>query len=137
MFYYSPKSLLAKKSCHKDLQAILDVLIQIYDHSIIFGYRGATEQTAAYERGDSQLKYPLSKHNKKPSLAVDIVPYPDGYKASREQFVYMAGNFLGIAATLKVQGIIDHNMRWGGDWNRNNNLQDQSFFDLAHFELIA
>jgi peptidoglycan L-alanyl-D-glutamate endopeptidase CwlK len=137
MFSFSKNSQTALATCNKDIQAICNELIKIYDFSVIFGYRGAEEQNAAYSRKDSQLKYPLSKHNKKPSVAVDIIPYPGGYESSREQFVYMAGLFVGIAVALKNEGIINHDVRWGGDWNRNNDLKDQSFFDLAHFELIS
>jgi hypothetical protein len=95
------------------------------------------EQNAAFESGNSTLKYPLSKHNKKPALAIDIIPYPLGWKASDEQFVYMGGLFLGIAAILKKTNFIHHNIRWGGDWNRNNDLTDQKLIDRAHFEIVT
>lgn len=133
MFKYSKNSFLNKESCHSDLQAILNILITFYDHSVIFGYRGEKDQNIRYERGDSDLKYPYSKHNKKPAMAVDIIPYPGGYKAPREQFIIMATLFIGIAKGLKATGIISHDIRWGADWNGGFKVKDQ---DFGHLELI-
>jgi peptidoglycan L-alanyl-D-glutamate endopeptidase CwlK len=133
MFKYSKNSFLNKESCHPDLQAILDILITFYDHSVVFGYRGEKDQNIRYERGDSQLKYPHSKHNKKPAMAVDIIPYPGGYKAPREQFIIMGCLFIGIAKGLKAAGIISHDIRWGADWKGGFKVKD---WDFGHLELI-
>ena len=35
---------------------------------------------------------------------------------------------LGVAAAEGIK------IRWGGDWDRDNDLADQSFNDLVHFE---
>jgi peptidoglycan L-alanyl-D-glutamate endopeptidase CwlK len=37
---------------------------------------------------------------------------------------------MGIAAKMGIK------IRWGGDWDRDEELHDQTFFDLPHFELI-
>ena len=42
----------------------------------------------------------------------------------------MAGLVLGIAAVFGIK------IRWGGDWDSDNDLNDQKFMDLAHFEEI-
>ena len=38
-----------------------------------------------------------------------------------------------IMATAKRLGY--NNMRWGGDWDKDFDLDDQTFNDLCHFEL--
>ena len=62
--------------CHEDLQRLFNEVIQHYDCTVIEGYRGRQEQNEAFRTGKSRLKYPGSKHNKRPSLAIDVVPYP-------------------------------------------------------------
>ena len=42
---------------------------------------------------------------------------------------YFAGFVKGIALMLGIP------IRWGGDWNGNNDLKDNNFDDLPHFEL--
>jgi peptidoglycan L-alanyl-D-glutamate endopeptidase CwlK len=32
-------------------------------------------------------------------------------------------------------GAIKHRIRWGGDWDMDNDLSDNTFNDLVHFEL--
>lgn len=48
----------------------------VKDLTVLCGYRGEAEQNAAFDRGASKLRYPKSKHNRIPSLAVDLAPYP-------------------------------------------------------------
>jgi len=51
-------------------------VVKRFDITVLCGHRGEAEQNAAYAAGNSKLKWPKSKHNKVPSEAVDIVPYP-------------------------------------------------------------
>jgi hypothetical protein len=74
-----------------------------------------------YENGTSQLRYPFSKHNRKPSRAFDVIPYPHGFKASDEEFYKQASYILAAANEVQVR------VNWGGHWS--------SLRDLAHFEL--
>lgn len=39
-------------------------------------------------------------------------------------------------SSLTDFGKISSEVRWGGDWNNNTELKDNSFDDLVHFELI-
>jgi len=66
------------------------------------------------------LIFPNSKHNKYPSLAVDLAPYPINWN-NKAQFIYFAGYVMRTAEILKLQGKIKHSLLWGGDWNRNLN----------------
>jgi hypothetical protein len=46
------------------------------DFKILCGHREEKEQNEAFNKGNSKLKWPQSKHNSLPSLAVDIAPFP-------------------------------------------------------------
>jgi peptidoglycan L-alanyl-D-glutamate endopeptidase CwlK len=43
---------------------------------------------------------------------------------------------MGLAVKLKQQGLITHDMRFGGDWNRDYDVKDNDFNDLFHYELV-
>ena len=58
-------------SCHPDLQKLLKAMGEEMDLQIIFGYRDETDQNEAYRRGNTSFKFPNSKHNLIPSMAVD------------------------------------------------------------------
>ena len=62
--------------CHPNLQKIAAEAIKEFDFIVICGHRGKEDQNKAYAMGKSKLKWPNSKHNKVPSLAMDIVPWP-------------------------------------------------------------
>lgn len=115
---------------HPLLQELFNEVIRYVDCSVIEGHRSEKEQNKFFKMGLSKLKYPKSKHNKKPSLAVDVIPYPCDWK-DREQFSYFAGIVLGIAASKGI------NIRWGGDFNTNHDIGDDRFYDAPHFELVG
>ena len=117
------------QSCHLDLQLICNDVIQVYDFSVLEGYRSNARQAELLRQGKSKLGPGQSKHNNNPSLAVDIAPYPIDWNDKKAFYflsglMFMKANELGIA------------LRWGGDWNRNFDFDDQTFFDLPHFELV-
>lgn len=102
-------------TCHPDLQAVCNELIKQYDFSVLEGHRGEQAQNAAYRKGTSQVKYPHSAHNKTPSLAVDIAPYPiDWDNVSR--FNEMIIRFDTVAKILQAEGVIDSDFVYGGRW---------------------
>jgi peptidoglycan LD-endopeptidase CwlK len=123
-------------SCHKDLQMLFNTVIFSFDCSILCGRRGDLEQNQAFVDGRSKLKYPDSKHNKTPSMAVDAAPYPVDWH-DPDRMNYFSGYVMGIAALLYYEGFMSHRVRWGGDWNRNTILKDNNFNDLVHFELMG
>jgi len=43
---------------------------------------------------------------------------------------------MGTAARLKAEGRMTHDLRWGGDWDRDTQVDDNNFDDLVHFELV-
>ena len=93
------------------------------------GHRSKDRQNALYEEGKTKVKYPQGRHNKFPSRAADVVPYPIDWD-DRERFHLFAGFVLG---TAKQMGVL---LRWGGNWNINWFVDDNKFDDFPHFELI-
>ncbi|MEE9458265.1 MAG: M15 family peptidase [Candidatus Bathyarchaeia archaeon] len=133
-YKYSNNSLSKLFTCHRDLQVIFNNVILYIDCTIITGFRSEEEQNKAFNNGLSELKYPLSKHNKNPSLAIDVAPYPIDWN-NLIRFYYFGGLVMGISNDLLKAGKITHEIRWGGDWDKDNDFSDQKFNDLVHFEL--
>ncbi len=129
MYYFGETSKRKLSECNEKLQRIACVAIQGYGFTITVGHRNKEDQNKVYEQGFSKLEYPNSKHNSKPSEAMDIIPDKGGYSAGREQFILMIGIIKGIALNLGIT------IRCGLDWDGDNDLKDQTFMDLAHVEL--
>lgn len=125
---FSETSLERLASCDEKLQSVCREAINFRDFTISCGWRGRDDQEKAFAEGKSRLHFGQSKHNVKPSRAVDLVPYPIDWD-DRERFILFAGFVLGIASSLRVR------LRWGGDWNRNGETKDEKLQDLVHFEL--
>lgn len=136
MYRYSKRSKKNYDELHPDLQLILDHAIKVVDHSIIEGHRPIEEQLKAYNEGFSKVK--RGKHNELPSLAVDVQPYPlsKNEREKREQFYWLCGILYGIGKTLKAEGKISHDVRFGGDWDKDGDITDNGFDDLYHLELV-
>lgn len=126
---YGAKSLERLATLDPRLQQVLREVINLMDVSVVTGYRGLDEQNGMYEKGLSQLLYPDSKHNSQPSRAVDLAPHPYD-DTDRERFTYMAGLVLGVAYGMGIK------LRWGGDWDQDGQVKDNTFDDLFHFELV-
>jgi len=122
------------KDCHNDLQVLFKEVVKHFDCSVICGNRSQEDQDDAYNKGFSKVKYPNSKHNLFPSLAVDVIPYPIDWKDTK-RMIYFAGFVKGIATKLKEEKKITNNIRWGGDWDSDTELKDNTFQDYPHFEL--
>lgn len=133
MFQYSSLSINNLRECHIDLQTLFKEVLKIIDHSIVCGYRGKEAQDKSFSSGNSKAIFPHGAHNKFPSLAVDAYPYPVDYK-DIERIIYFGGIVMGVAANLYDQGKITHKIKWGGDWNQDNDLKDG--WDWGHFELV-
>ena len=116
------------KTCHDDLQKVFNEVIKHTDCSILCGHRGEEDQKKAVASGHSKKAFPLGRHTKKPSLAVDVAPYPIDWE-DRERFIYFGGFVKGCAYQLGIP------LRWGGDWDNDTSLSDNNFDDLVHFEI--
>lgn len=131
---FSEISSVRLEMCHPDIKTILNEVIKTVNISVICGFRGKEEQDTAYAMGRSKLKYPQSKHNHYPSMAVDVMPWPIDWE-DRERISYVAGYVLGVADRLLKDGVISHRLVWGGDWDRDFEVKDNKFDDLVHFQL--
>ena len=125
---FGKRSKNALSSCDERLIKVFDEVIKTVDCSVLEGHRGQSKQDKYYEEGKSKVKYPSGRHNKLPSMAVDVAPYPIDWD-DRERFHLFAGFVLGIAKSMGI------NLRWGGDWNQNFEVDDNKFDDFPHFEL--
>ena len=118
------------RTCDKKLQNLFNFVINYYDCVIICGTRDMIEQNKAFDEGNSKLRWPNSKHNKLPSLAVDVAPCINGRISwDPRLYPYFAGLVKGIAICLGIDII------WGGNWNDDEDITDNKFNDLVHFEL--
>lgn len=103
------------QTCHPDLQAVCRELIKQYDFSVLEGYRTEQAQNEAFEKGKSYVRWPRSAHNKTPSLAVDIVPYPIDW-SDVGRFRELIIRFDAVAGVLRAAGTISSRFIYGGFW---------------------
>lgn len=79
-------------TCHPDLQVLIQKVSEgvdegdlkyagVTDITVLCGFRGEAEQNQAVADGASETPWPRSKHNRVPSEAVDVAPYPVEWKA--------------------------------------------------------
>lgn len=162
-FSYSARSAQRLSTVVPELAAVFTAILDYYDHSILTGNRGRAAQQEAVHAGASKTPWPKSKHNvpcegcggdgrvsikghrgmatcndckgtgEAPgglSRAIDAAPYPIDWN-DRERFVFFAGH---VIAAGKAMGV---DIRWGGDWDGDKDLRDQTFMDLVHFELLG
>ena len=91
---------------------------------VVCGYRSLEDQEAAYKSKHSKARPGESKHNKKPSEAVDLAPTKDGSIdwEDIDSFKKMAKEIIILAHELNIP------IAWGGDF-------EQFKGDYGHFEL--
>tara|TARA_R110000787_G_scaffold274731_1_gene382816 strand:- start:706 stop:1182 length:477 start_codon:yes stop_codon:yes gene_type:complete len=156
MYSYGKNSIIEVKSCHSDMQKILNLSIQRskVDFGVSEGARSIRVQQAYYAIGRTTELHrrpitnvdgitKLSKHNRIPSEAADIYIYHP-IKSIREDIIYnqlhlsyVAGIIDSVAKELFEKGEVTSLVRWGGNWDGDGIIDlDQRFDDLPHFELI-
>lgn len=137
---FSTQSVSRLSTCHPDLRVLFYEVIRFVDCTILEGYRDQAAQEDAFKRKATKLHYPHGKHNRTPSVAVDVAPYPIPSMTDPKKlgnFYYFGGFVSGIAAKLLDEGKMTHRIRYGGDWNMNRDVTDETFIDAVHFELIG
>jgi hypothetical protein len=134
---------------------LCDSAIELWDFSVLYGWRGAITQDQLFAEGVSKVKWPDSKHNHLStqedvdrnwcedvgvplSLAFDFAPwFPTGKHIRWEHekdFYYLAGLLIGLGQRI-VAGT-GYLFRYGGDWNSDLDTYNQTFMDLGHIELV-
>lgn len=147
MYGFTKESKEKLNSCHKDIQTIMNKLIEIYDFKILEGLRTTEQQVKYFKDGKSKLDGIIKKSKHQDdgsgkSMAIDIMPYSrdtnafSGKIKDNARFYFMAGIVFAITEELYEQNLITHKIRWGGDWDSDSLFDDNSFDDLPHFELI-
>jgi peptidoglycan L-alanyl-D-glutamate endopeptidase CwlK len=139
---FSSSSQAKLDTCHENLVLLFEEVVKGFDCTVIFGWRSVEEQQALYAQGRTKPGNIVthkdgvekrSKHQgadgKKPSFAVDVVPYPIDWQDT-ERMTYFAG---WVMATARRMGIA---LRWGGDWDQDTEVGDERFRDFPHFELV-
>jgi peptidoglycan L-alanyl-D-glutamate endopeptidase CwlK len=134
---FSQSSRSKLSTCHPDLQVLFFEVIKHTDCVILEGHRNQADQEQAVKTGKSKTPWPTGKHNSLPSRAVDVAPFPIVDWKKLDNFLYFGGFVMGIAAILRASGKMTHGIRYGADWNQNQDVTDQSFIDAVHFELIG
>lgn len=131
MRHFGPRSRRVYASLCPELQKMCDYVLQeVCDISLVTGHRTEQEQNALYPTY-TKVRWPNSKHNSYPSMAVDLqpYPYPQDEVELRGQLAYIAGRVVEWAKAN------DLDIRWGGDWDQDNDLVDNEFDDYFHFEV--
>lgn len=163
MYKFGEKSEGNIATLHPYLQNIVNQAIEIFDFSVTEGIRTDERQMQLFKENLSKIDgvtvrgyhqgRPLSEMEKKyavsletkftkidgedcVSYAFDGAPYPIDFSNKTKKiarFYAWAYVILTIAET-ELEGT-DYYLRWGGDWDRDNDFDDQKFDDLMHFEL--
>lgn len=107
------------------LQDLCHRLIAMWDFTVVYGLRTQSEQAELVARGLSKTMN--SKHLT--GKAVDLAPYPIDWNDTK-RFYYFAGMVMALAAEMGIK------LRWGGNWDMDYDLNDNTFMDLVHFELV-
>lgn len=128
---YSLASQLKLATCHPELQRLFREVIKHVDCTIICGVRSEGLQEEYLRTGRSKTLN--SKHLMKPdgySHAVDVAVCKIDWEDSERNYAF-AFYVQGIADMLGIR------IRKGADWDGDFILNDQTFNDLVHFELVG
>ena len=128
MPYFGKSSKNRLSTCDDRLQKVFNEVIKHVDCSVLEGHRSKDRQNKLYEEEKTKVKYPNGRHNRQPSSAVDVTPYPVDWE-DRERQTLFAGFVIGVASQMGI------NLRWGGDWDQDFQVVDNRFDDFPHFEL--
>lgn len=155
MTHYSNRSLTRLKTCHDDLERLMLEVDKHFPNTVLEGKRTIDQQRANIAKGVSKTMD--SRHLDDPSNAVDAAPDPlswpkmdealaellghlsaqerremakhiTAYAKQLARWYYFGGFVLGTAQQMGIK------IRWGGDWDGDRDVHDQSFDDLPHFE---
>ena len=128
MYKFGKKSKQRLKGVDAKLVNVLNELIKVMDVTIIEGVRSKEKQQEYFKNGKSKIDGVTKKGMHQLGKAVDLAPYPVDWKNTK-RFYYMGGMLRGIAKQLNIK------VRWGGDWDSDGKIKDQTFNDLVHIEI--
>lgn len=133
-YKFSNKSNERLQHLNPTLRLILEIALKRsdIDFSVTETHRSVERQQELFKQGKSKIDgvNNKSKHNYYPSEAVDIAAYINGIKWDVKYYYYIAGIITSVAEELGVK------IRWGGNFDMDNDIGEQSFNDLCHIEII-
>ena len=103
--------------CHR-------IVVKHCDCTVVYGLRTEAEQAKLVQEGLSKTMN--SRHLT--GHAVDLAPWPIDWKNTK-RFYHFGGIVEAVAREMGIP------IRWGGDWDGDGDLDDQTFMDLVHFEI--
>jgi peptidoglycan L-alanyl-D-glutamate endopeptidase CwlK len=122
-YRYSQRSLAKLNTCHPDLQLLMQEALADpecpCDITIVEGHRNQERQDRMVEEGKSQLRWPHSRHNLMPSMAVDVVAYRNGgadwsWEAYDILLPHLRDTWARLVADELVTG--QYAIEFGADW---------------------
>ena len=133
MSMFSRSSKNARNTTNEALQVLFYEVVKHFDCKVTEGYRTVERQKDLVASGASKTMN--SRHLD--GNAVDVYPYPiripdpnsKSFGKDLARFYYFGGFVKGMATAMGIS------IRWGGDWDGDTEVNDQSFDDLPHFEL--
>jgi peptidoglycan L-alanyl-D-glutamate endopeptidase CwlK len=128
MYKFSKRSLGNLSTAHPLLKEVCEIALAegIIDFVVIEGHRDKATQDRYFAEGASKLRWPKSKHNRFPSEAVDIVPYPVDFKDIKR--------FQELAVVIKNAWEKIPDDRKDG-WMLYNGADWKNFIDRPHWEI--
>lgn len=114
---------------HPDLRRVVETVAQTWDLTILETARTPERQAEMVATGKSKtlqskhlIQYDGFAH------AVDLAPMPIDWNDTKRWY-YFGGFCRATAVRLGLPVV------WGGDWNSNTQVTDQTFNDLDHLEI--
>ena len=129
---FCAKRLERLQGVHPALQDLCLYLLYYHDITVVRGRGTEEEQRALVEKGLSKTMNSLHLPQADGyAHAVDIAPFPiDWDNTKRFYMIY------GMAEVLATKVFPENAyLRWGGNWDCDEDLDDQTFMDLVHFEI--
>lgn len=111
------------------LRKLINELRHIRSVSVIRGHVGRSAQNITYFYGRSCHRFPHSKHNRMPSLAVDIVPVTFTHNNVEESYL-IAGMMMALAWKSNIKIV------WGMDTKLKIGQSDHIDCESGHFEIV-
>ena len=161
---YGATSLARLATAHDELQRLMKRVGENFPNTILEGERTVEQQEKNVAKGVSKTmnsKHITGEGVRDLAEAVDAAPDPlswpqaqkllsriesvagqltdeqgaevmalvEGYVREVARWYYFGGFVLGTAEEMEID------VRWGGDWDSDRKLEDQTFHDLPHFEV--
>lgn len=108
-FKLSNRSIAKLNECSPELQKLAYAIEGLdIPFTVLCGHRNEAEQNEAFQKKNSKLPWPNSKHNSKPSKAIDVAPLPLDWH-NIEAFKELISAFEAVAQShgIKIRTRID------------------------------